>query len=301
MTETATNPQADSANFSEALKAFRAEIDALDEQLMALILKRSHVVKQVGKLKESAGEKASPMRPAREAAQLNKMFERFAGEAFPAAAATHIWRHIINGSLTIEGALSVGVCSPVGGASDLVWMAREYFGGYAEIARESQPRALVNKVSEGQMMIGILPYPTSEDTNPWWLDLAGEGENKPSIFLKLPHLPAKHNASVGDVKAFAIAKIVRESYGDDCISALSLRTENNCSMGKLQQAFKQVGIEASWVSVAALGEMGRAHFVEMKGDITNDDARLNALREQLGQSLVHAHIIGHYAAPISQS
>lgn len=302
MNDSAKDSNRSHNDFADRLAQYRTEIDAIDVELIDLILKRSAVVSSVGKLKESNRETTCPIRPAREAAQLRKMMERFSGEAFPSAAAVHVWRHIINGSLAIEGALPIGVCSPVGAASDLVWMAREYFGAYADMTRESQPRALVNKVVNNQCAIGVLPYPHSEDTNPWWLDLANEGDNHPTIFLKLPHLPeqqAKHGNGNGGDQAFAIAKVAVESYGEQGISAIVMRTENTCSMSKLQDTFKRAGFDAQWLSVVVLSEMERGHFVEIQGDIAQNDSRLEVVREAIGKSFIKLSVIGRYAAPLT--
>lgn len=302
MNHTANDTKNHMEEFNAKLKAFRAEIDALDEQLIQLILKRSAVVGQVGKLKANTKETACPLRPAREAAQLAKLLDRFNKEPFPAAAAVHIWRHIINGSLAIEHAMTIGVCSAVGAASDLMWMAREYFGAYTETLRESQPRALVNKVATGQYHIGILPYPAADDANPWWLDLAQEKNDSPKIFLQLPFLPEQPAQRSGGnhnhTRAFAIARLTHEPFGEKGVSALAMRTETTLSMSKLQDCLKRADLQAKWVCTNTLNEMQRAHFVEVDGDVTADDQKLEKLRELAGASLLSIAMIGHYAKPL---
>lgn len=298
--DTVTKNKSGGEDFSTQLKAFRAEIDALDEKLIELILRRSAVVTEVGKLKANAGEKTCPLRPAREAAQLKKLTDRFAREPFPAGAAAHVWRHIINGSLAIEGGLSVGVCSPVGATSDLVWMAREYFGPYAEMMRESQPRTLMHKVASGQCAIGVMPYPNSEEANPWWIDLLNEGEHSPAIFLKLPFLPEQGNGKHGNTgQALAIAKVTMEPYEGQGISAVAIRAEKTCSMSKLQDSFKRAGLAAHWVSVSAINDNERAHFVEVEGDVDSQDARFEKIREAIGSPVFTLSVIGHYAQPLN--
>ena len=92
-----------------ALAEYRSQIDAIDDELMGLLVTRCEIVKQVGKLKEGAGSKGSFIRPKREADMIRRIVGFFEGTDFPAQSAAHIWRTIIGASLRMESPLNVAV------------------------------------------------------------------------------------------------------------------------------------------------------------------------------------------------
>jgi len=86
----------------ESLEACRAEIDRLDEQLVALLVRRTETARQVGRIKAQAG--LPVMQEGREHALLDRLAER-AGGALPAEELKAIWGAILESSRREQEAL----------------------------------------------------------------------------------------------------------------------------------------------------------------------------------------------------
>src|SRR5579872_4375536 len=98
---------------TQDIPELRAAIDAIDDELVALLNKRSQFVKQVAAIKrDTQPQGMSFIRSGREADMVRRMLEAFRGGTFPAPAAAQIWRLIISASLSLESPLSVTTYNP---------------------------------------------------------------------------------------------------------------------------------------------------------------------------------------------
>jgi chorismate mutase-like protein len=86
------------------LAELRRSIDAIDDELFALLKKRAALVASVGASK--AGAKGAIYRPAREAQIMRRLVER-AGDPAEAAAMVRIWRALIAASYARQGGMRV--------------------------------------------------------------------------------------------------------------------------------------------------------------------------------------------------
>src|SRR4051812_36587391 len=75
------------------LAAARAEIDALDDALHDLVMRRAEVVARLAASRAKAGS-PSPLRPGREAMILRRLLGRHHG-ALPANALVGLWRELL--------------------------------------------------------------------------------------------------------------------------------------------------------------------------------------------------------------
>lgn len=123
------------------LEQHRARIDALDDQLIALLKERIGIVKQVAKLKAENWPSQCHIRSGREGRMHARIAREFQGSDFPPSVALAIWRQIIGASTHVESPLTVAVVSDAQAA-----MAREYFGVSAHIKKfPSIAEALADK------------------------------------------------------------------------------------------------------------------------------------------------------------
>ena len=223
------------------------------------------MVERVGELKRRTAPGQCHIRPGREGRQLRRIMQKFAGTPFLPAAAAAIWRVIIGMSLAVEAPLALSVFSMEQG-SELLALAREYFGPAATVVREPNVKRVIGDVMDGKAMVGVVPMPKTTDTTYWWTNLMEKGSNFPKIFSArcrsaLPGTDGREAAS-----ALAIARLVPESSGDD-ISILVLEVDHNVSQSRLQAAFASAKLEAQWVSVVTLIPGTRHHLVEVRGFI----------------------------------
>ena len=89
----------------KTLEELRREIDAIDDQLHDLLMRRTEIVEGVTAAKQGDAIK---IRPAREAKIVYRLLARHKG-AFPKRELVRIWREIIVATLGAEGPFSAGV------------------------------------------------------------------------------------------------------------------------------------------------------------------------------------------------
>jgi len=112
------------------LEDLRAKIDAIDESLHDLLMRRAGLAADIARLKNAApGANGVFFRAGREAEVMRRILGRHRGP-FPASAVVRIWREIIGGLLGLQGELTVATSAP-----ELIDMAREHFGSGAVLRR----------------------------------------------------------------------------------------------------------------------------------------------------------------------
>ncbi|MBV8939162.1 MAG: chorismate mutase [Alphaproteobacteria bacterium] len=282
-----------------SLTRLRAQIDAVDERIMTLLVERMAIVREVGETKSRECAGGNPIRPGREAQQVRRIVEWFRGTDFAPAAAASIWRSIIMASLAVEGALTISVAAGKDQA-ELPWLAREYFGNFLPMTRHAGTRRVVGDVLEGKASIGVLPGFAAGEQGRWWPDwLALSGaQARPRVFA---HLPLVYAARPGrdalNVNALALGMVEPEPTGDD-VSFLVLQAEENASMHGLQQAFAEEGLTATWVEALALQPKTRHHLVEVQGFVTPEHESMQKIIKHVGAALMAVEFLGAYARPV---
>ena len=267
----------------------RADIDAIDEKLISLLNERSQYVKQVGAIKrETQPAGHCFIRSGREADMVRRMMEAFRGGTFPSAAAAHMWRIIISASLSLESPLTVSAWGTET-QQEIYWYAREYFGNFTPITRESAARRVLGEVMDGKAQVGVLPLPEDSAEGKWWLKLQGGLK----IFACVPFiLPRGAN-----IKALAIAKVEPEDTGND-ISFFSIETEQDVSQSRLKATIDKHNLDVRWLAADSFSSGHRVHLIEVKGFITGSHDFVREIKAAIGTSLVAINWLGAYALPI---
>lgn len=281
-------------NNEEKLSQFRAQIDAIDDQIIALLEQRTGIVLNVGEYKRQTAAGICPIRPGREAQQLRRIVERFSTLNFSAAGAASIWRTIIGTSTSLESDLTLSVYSPER-ETDLCWMAREYFSAAAPLIRQPHIKRVIGDVIDGKAAVGIVPTIRGDDTSYWWTNLMGEGA--PKVFAHIPFvLPAELDRMA--LSALAIAKLTPEPSGDD-VSLLVIEAEHNVSQHRLQTAFGSAKLEANWLNIATLVPDTRHHLVSVRGFLPVESEQMQKVIAPLGSSVFSVNFLGAYATPVT--
>ena len=148
----------DSAPPPNALAQLRAQLDAIDDQIHDLLMRRAAVVESVAR---DGGKVGTKIRPGREAAILRRLLARHTG-AWPAQAIVRIWREIFGAALIIEGGQTMAVCDGDGGAERLA-LAREHFGPLTPVRRHHNPAQTLADLARDNAQLAILPPPAEDD------------------------------------------------------------------------------------------------------------------------------------------
>ncbi len=274
------------------LAAFRQEIDALDDKLIALFRERIEIIARVGEWKRANFPDECPIRAGREAEMVRRVMEKFEGSKFNPVAAAAMWRILIGSSVCIESPLSLSIYAP-GGDDALFWLAREYFGPTLPVSRQPHINRVIGDVSDKKASIGVVPTLQSDDTSNWWSGLLSQ--DGPKIFARIPFvsdgIPGKYHA------ALAIAHIRPEASGND-VSLIVLDADHNVSQNRLQSLFSKEQLQARWISITSPDASTRRHLIELKGFLTLENPVIKSFISDLGSSVLNSFYLGSYALPI---
>jgi chorismate mutase-like protein len=255
------------------LAALRREIDAIDETLHDLLMRRTEAVLGIAAAKRESGE--AVLRPAREAQVLRRLVARHKGR-FPKPALVRLWREIMAGSVHVQTKFSVAVYAPVG-QGGLLRLAHDQFGALTPSRRHNTILGVLAEVSEGNASVGILPLPKEEETQPWWPSLVGNG--LPRVVARLPFVPG--SAPDG---ALAIALVDQEKSGVDR-SYIVLDSATPLSRDALTKTLTAAGLPPVFIA-----SRGTTYLVEIDDFVPPGDPRLARAR---------AITVGGYAVPFT--
>lgn len=267
----------------------RAAIDAIDDTLVTLFNERSQLVKQVGEIKRKTQPAGSSfIRSGREADMVRRMMAAFRGGVFPPVAAAHMWRIIISASLSLESPLTVSVFATES-QQEIYWFAREYFGNFTPISKESAARRVMGEVIDGKTQVGVLPLPENSTEGKWWLKLQGDLK----IFACVPFILPKG----ASVKALAVAKVEPEDTGND-VSFFSIETEQDISQSRLKAMLDKHKLDVRWFAAESFSSGHKVHLIEIKSFITASHDVFREIKGDIGTALIAINWLGAYALPI---
>jgi chorismate mutase-like protein len=283
------------------LDALRGEIDAIDDQLYRLIMQRAQVALSIGALKNSNGPEAGLMRPSREAVLLRRLVAKEEGP-LPRAVVVRLWREIIAAVLRLQGAFSVAVFAPEGAAGAGYWdLARDHFGSLTPATAHDSPQQVLNAVTAGRAVVGILPLPDGGDPQPWWPMMLARDPKHPRIVARLP-FGAGDTVRGAPVEALALAQSPLEETGRDR-SLLVVETKEEISRSTLLADSREVELAATaiqtWQPPGASGVW--LHLIDVEGFVPLGDERLTRLGQLIGKGLQQIWHIGGYAVPLGSA
>ncbi len=259
------------------ISKYRAEIDAIDDEIIALLNKRSAIVKNVGIAKrQSQGEGICFIRAGREADMVRRIYDSFRKSIFPAYAAAQIWRTIISASLTLESRLKISVCESAPD-SEIYWLTREYFGNVLPVSRKSGCQNVINDIISHTSEVGVV---STHDK--WWVNLPEDIK----VFGCIPFIMQNEKE---EVKALALARISAEETGDD-ISLLKLTPDKEITRESIEVLFGKHGISAR-----AIDRHNNAFLVEIRGFIRKDSIAIASVIKETGFAI---QLLGAYAVPL---
>jgi chorismate mutase len=187
-----------SPSIAAKLAGYRQQIDAIDDQLIALLKQRIGIVAQVGKMKREETPLRNFIRSGREAVMVKRIYEEFRGSDFHPAAAAAMWRQVISASIYHEAPLTLAV-TPMHSA-----LAAEYFGGF--MPQQHCPdaaTALHHAATAAQTVAIIAPQEAALLAQPEYQCL--------KIFALLPFLPS----AAPQPQGYAVAQLTPEATGED--------------------------------------------------------------------------------------
>jgi chorismate mutase/prephenate dehydratase len=138
------------------MEEFRAEIDAVDEEIVRLLDRRARLARRIGEIKRENGIDAYA--PARERAVLNRVMDLGAGD-FPKRGLEAVFREIISSSISLEARLKVAYLGPE--ATFTHEAALRAFGTSVELEPQVTVAEVFTRVERGEAEHGIVPVENS--------------------------------------------------------------------------------------------------------------------------------------------
>src|SRR4051812_22146579 len=138
------------------LEVLRKQIDAIDEQIVALLNRRANVVVEVGKHKQQAG---TPIyAPDREKLVLEKVRKLNQGP-LPDRCLEAVYREVMSGSFALEKPLRIGCLGPNGSFSNAAAVAK--FGWSVDYVPLADIPSVFEEVVRGHCDYGMVPVENS--------------------------------------------------------------------------------------------------------------------------------------------
>ncbi|MCD6034401.1 MAG: pheA [Rickettsiales bacterium] len=280
----------------ESLDDLRQKIDAIDQNIIRLLLERVEHVKEVGERKKASNpEGASFLRPGREATMSRKLAAAVKGH-YPATAIVQMWRMIISASLGMETSLKIAAFAAKEHPASF-WLAHEYFGAFTPVMPCPTSSQVIREVANYSASVGALPLPTDEHDpcqDEWWIQLAA-GENLPRVFAHIPFVEDPLH-----LQAVAIGHVTPEQTGDDT-TLLVIDVNESVSKDRIIRTFADNGTD---IKVRAMKKsphkVGARNFlVSAKGFMPQGHATLEGVASTIGAQAIRITVLGIYATPIA--
>ncbi|MBK8176530.1 MAG: chorismate mutase [Rhodospirillales bacterium] len=275
------------------LAEVRSEIDSIDDAIQDLLIRRTQLVSEVRVIKHDWRVK---IQPSREAEILYRLVKRHSG-AFPKRDLVAIWRVLICATLSFEGPFSVAVYTPANETG--YWdLARDHFGPCTPVTRHTSVRSVIEAVHRQDAIVGVLPMPRLDDTDPWWRHIVTSHPEAPRIIARLPFVDFGAGRRTG-AEALAICPVSVVPTGRDR-SYLVAETEERLGLNQFTQALQEAGLTSTFATVWRDEGQPQSwlYLSEVDGSLATDDARLDILRRTIGKPLKRLQPIGGYALPI---
>ncbi len=277
-----------------AIDDLRREIDAIDDAMHDLVIRRAARARALGARPGSAAE--AGLRSALDVAPLQRLLRRHTG-AFPRHAIVRVWRELIVGAVQAERAFPVAIHAPEKSVG--FWdLARDHFGSGTPMTLHRSARRVLRDVVEGRAAVGLLALPVDGEAEPWWPLLMGD-TGVPRVVAKLPFVD-NDAGRFENLGAFAVALVAPAPNGEDT-TLLALETDAELSRSRLRELLAKTGLVAvdlaAWADAAA--EATRLHLIEVDGAVTTGDARFAELETAAGKA-IRVVGLGGYARPLGR-
>ncbi len=228
------------------LDALRGRIDRIDDSIHDLLMQRAELANAIRAAKgaiagDGEGEVLSAYRPAREADMLRRLKARHKGN-LPFAAVARIWREIIASLTQMQAPYGLYIC---GGANLLAFhdIGRFYYGASAHIHVHENADAVLDAVSGDASGLGLLPYPSGNESAPWWPQLMELRKNGIAVIASLPFFDSVDANTAPQPSILVISHAPFEPSGDDT-TLLVINAPAATSKAKIVDLMKQAEIDS---------------------------------------------------------
>ena len=282
----------------DELARLRAEIDRIDDAVVALLLERISVVRQVGVVKtaQQGEQNGIALRPAREAEIIRRLVDA-AGPTLPAAALTRMWRELLAATTRLQTPFKVAFLNdPI--APEIRTLARDHFGALTPLIAVETAHQGFRVIAAGDADLLVLPTP--QDDRYWWLRVALTLIDSPlRIVSRLPFCGIPSDSVGAEQGALVLGALPDEPSSAD-LTMLALEVDLDFSRARLMDLLVAGGVEV--VSLMALLDlMPESGFYILEAQGTEATV-IPALQHSLGpvrDRVLRLAVLGSYPQPLT--
>ena len=190
----------------------------------------------------------------------------------------------------LQRGLSVYVYAQPGqGTWDL---AKAYFGRVISMAAVSDMQSAMNEIRSDTTAIAVLPWPSDEDSIPWWVQLAYKDESDRPLRI-VTALPFGGGVPLAEAmhRALVVGRMDFMPSGDDH-SFLVVQSDQVLSRARLLGLVKDQGLKTLSIVMTNSGQESCSALMCVEGYITQDHDALAGLEKALGADGGQCHAIG---------
>ena len=271
------------------LQGLRDEIDAVDDALHDLLMRRGEVVARVAALRQ-AGKIA--FRPGREADIVRRLLGRHSG-ALPRAGIVRLWRELFAATTSTQVGLAISVCETTADGACIA-LAREHFGALTPVRAHRTATEAIAEVRAGRATVAVLPMPVEAESPQaaWWTTLLHGEQPRIHVVARLPFW-ALRPEGVPAAQALVVAASAPDASSSDR-SLLGFEMPPDIGRARLAAAFAAVGLIPHSVLLRHDPGGPLAHgLVDVEGCVADGDPRLPRLEGSVRRPVV----LGAYAVP----
>ncbi len=296
---------------SKKLEAIRGRIDALDDQIHDLLMRRATLIADV--TAEKLKYNKPIVHPAREAAMLRRLLSRHQG-VLPQAAVIGIWRELVGAVSMLQRGIKAFVSTDE--QTLYCWdMAKDYCGSVVPMQRVASPGAALSAVRESTDAIAVVPWPGDQDQNRLWWELLidqdvlrnpeayahQESHFTPVIIIAALPFGSQQAFNQLENKALVVGRMEYNPSGEDN-SFVAMEVQGPLSRARAVDLLKKEGFEALSITSVSRNYGGQdvtRHLIEVSGYIDASDERLDRVGEwlQAEETPGFCVLLGGYPVP----
>lgn len=276
-----------------SLDALRLNIDAIDDEIHSLLLRRTDLVTQIGDLKRARNREGFSLRPSREATIIRRLVAHHSGP-FPVAALVRLWRELLSGQVMVQSDFNIALFDP---STDATYrnITRDQFSASGKVHLVSSPTQVIHAISNGNSTVGVLPVPSDKHPDPWWATLPVGGNIPLRIIARLPFLKEQRNAPAQS-EALVVARVTPEPSGEDvslAVIALNEHTDDK----ELEKHLHAQGLVATTLSRSNNHDhQGHSlYFLAIEGFVQQDSLPIANFLQSAAEVVTQVTVVGSYA------
>jgi len=278
---------------STSLDALRLNIDAIDNEIHTLLLRRTDLVVEIGDLKRARNREGFSLRPSREAMIIRRLVARHSGP-FPVAALVRLWRELLSGQVMVQSNFNIALFDP---STDATYrsITRDQFSASGRVHLLSSSTQVIQAVSSGNSTLGVLPLPSDKHPDPWWATLPNEGHFPLRIIARLPFLKEQEGA-VAQSEALVVASVTPEPSGED-VSLVVIGLNERVDDKELKKLLRAQGLVATTLSKSTNHDHleHSLYFLAIEGFVRQDAPPITNLLRSDAEAVKQVTVVGSYA------